>query len=321
MDMEFERNVLLSKYSNYCIGGPADFFSEPESIQELQTVLNKWREINASNSEVARQIFILGGGTNILFPDEGLRGLTVRPAITDIRREGNAVFADAGALMDSLLNFTANEGLSGLEWAGGLPGTLGGAIRGNAGCFGGEIKDVLKQVESVDTRTGEIIKRKLEECAFTYRSSIFKTNKHEVIVRAVLQLKPEERNVIAARRDEHITYRKERHPLEYPNIGSIFKNVPLEIFKSAQNLTEAEVRKRFLVKDDPFPVVPAARLIGEAGLKGKLSGGAKISEKHANFIVNFNNATASDVKELIAIAKKNVFQKFSIKLEEEVQVL
>jgi UDP-N-acetylmuramate dehydrogenase len=208
-----------------------------------------------------------------------------------------------------------------LEWAGGLPGTLGGAIRGNAGAFGGEIKDVVCEVLSldIDSFNSKKIKRKKEDCGFSYRNSVFKENSSlginpkEIIIEAVLDLKKGDKKKIRDVVAKNIAYREERQPLEHPNIGSVFKNV------SCQKIKKSSLEKfRAVVKTDPFPVVPAAHLISEAGLKGISFGGAMISPKHPNFIGNALGASSGDVKKLIELVKSEIKNKFEINLEEEI---
>lgn len=318
----FQRNILLKRHSNYKIGGPAAYFAEPKSVEEVIETLLAWRKVSKSFPAPKRQVFILGGGTNILFSDEGFAGLVLKPKLLSIKKNGNCVTAGSGVSMDDLLAFTAKNNLGGLEWAGGLPGTLGGAIRGNAGAFGGEIKDSLLSVKSLDYSgvKPRLKVRRNKECRFGYRDSIFKHNE-EIILEASFALKKADSKEIKRIIEEKKNYRKERQPIEYPNVGSIFKNVPLRSIMKANHLTEAKARARFLVKEDPFPVVPTARLISECGLKGMKSGGAMVSEKHANFIVNVSKASSNDVKKLIQKVKKEVYKKFKVKLEEEVLVL
>ncbi len=218
--------------------------------------------------------------------------------------------------MSDLLDFTAKNGLAGLEWAGGLPGTVGGAIRGNAGAFGSETKDAILEVTSIDISKKDIklVKRNNLECKFGYRNSFFKQyDGREIITEAIFSFQKGEPAAIAKAIVEKINYRKMRHPMEYPNIGSIFKNVDLKII--AKNRQEDFLH---VVKSDPFPVVPTAYLITEAGLKGVSFGGAMISSKHPNFIVNSLNASSSDVKHLIKLVKVTVKKKFGIELEEEI---
>lgn len=318
-----KRNVSLKPHSHYKIGGSAAYFAEPKTAGEVDRVLTDWRRVSKNFSADKRRIFILGGGTNILFSNSGLAGLVIKPGMDFIRRTKNGIRAGAGISVSDLLVFTAKHSLSGLEWAGGLPGTLGGAIRGNAGAFGGEIKNSIVKVRSIDyTKPNpKIISRNFKECGFGYRDSIFKQLGSEIIVEAELKLKKGDRKIIKKLIDEKIAYRQNRQPLEYPNIGSIFKNIPLQSMMKANKFTEKDARSRFLVKDDPFPVIPTARLISECGLKGRKSGGAMISEKHANFIVNVNHATSGDVKNLIRLIKKKIYRKYNVKPEEEIMYL
>jgi UDP-N-acetylmuramate dehydrogenase len=212
------------------------------------------------------------------------------------------------------LGFAAENNLSGLEWAGGLPGTLGGAIRGNAGAFKGEIKDNLLNVKSLRLEDGEFVERSNAECEFGYRTSVFKKKRGEIIFEATFKMSPGVKEGILSVAKEKIEYRKSKQPLEYPNIGSIFKNIPLEKFKNG--LTE-ELKTH--IKNDPVPLIPAAVLISQTGLKGEQIGGAQVSEKHANFIVNAGGAKAVDVKNLIDLVRDKVKQKFGVELETEVE--
>ena len=310
----FQENINLANYSSYKIGGPAKYFFKAKTINELTWAIQKAKEENLT-------IFILGGGTNLLIADAGFPGLVIQPDLLEIKSEKSTLTAEAGLSMSDVLAYSINQSLSGLEWAGGLPGTLGGAIRGNAGAFGGEIKDTIKEVFSLNIKLNKpkIIKRTNAECRFSYRNSIFKERDgEEIILAAVLQLRAGDQNQIRQAIEEKIQYRKDKHPMEYPNVGSIFKNVPLaQVSPEAKKLLE-QLDPKFPVKDDPFPVIPTAYLIAQAGLKGLSSGGARVSEKHPNFIINFNHAKASDVKELIVLIKAKVKEKFNIQLEEEV---
>lgn len=325
--MKFKENVNLAPYSNYKIGGPAKFFFEAKSAEEIELAISEAKKEGL-------KIFVLGGGTNLLIGDAGYNGLVLKPNINFLKSSGTTIEAGAGVLMSGLLDFAAKNSLSGLEWAGGLPGTLGGAIRGNAGAFGGEIKDSVEKVESFDAENGELRSRNNKECEFDYRNSIFKKlNGREIILSATFELKKGDPAEIKKSILDKIEYRKSRQPLEYPNIGSIFKNVPLAQIDADITQIDADTIRvhprgnqrlsafTALVKMDPFPIVPTARLITLAGLKGMRSGGAMISEKHGNFIVNVGNATADDVKKLIKIIKEEVNKKFGIKLEEEIQLI
>ncbi len=325
--MKFRENVSLAQFSNYRIGGAARFFFEPKNERETAWAVREAREGKLP-------LFILGGGTNVLLLDNGFDGLVIRPAFAGIAT-GKAIKVGAGVSMADLLRYTVARGLSGLEWAGGLPGTLGGAIRGNAGCFGGEIKDVVASVRSFDMKTMKIVERKTKDCQFGYRDSIFKRvdktgGAGEIILSATLALAKGDKKIIARTINEKIEYRIKNHPLEYPNIGSIFKNVPLsDIHDAASRKYEAALAKQslifrgsqFSVKTDPFPVISAAKLIAESGLRGVSFGGAMIAAKHHNFIVNVLAASSDDVQNLISLAKSKVKKKFGVALAEEVQVV
>lgn len=306
----FRENVLLSAYSNYKIGGPARYFFTARDEAGLRWAL---KEAHRRGSD----IFLLGGATNLLIPDAGFDGLVIQCAFTQLSRRGNMITVGAGVPVKDLLNFCVREGLSGLEWAGGLPGLVGGAVRGNAGAFKGETKDSIRSVRSMDTRTLKIITRGRAACRFAYRSSVYKEkNGGEAIIAATFALKKGDPKAIRKGTREKMQYRRERHPLEYPNIGSIFKNVPVPKVPKARRTQLA-----YNPKLDPFPVVPSARLIGLAGLKGKKKGGAMISTKHTNFIVNVRGAKASDVMFLIDLVKRTIKKKFGIAMEPEVQIL
>ena len=305
-----KKNISLKKYSNYKIGGPARYFFEARTPEDIKNAI-EWAKTNR------QKYFILAGGTNILISDEGFKGLVIKINIKDLKIKGNRIYAGAGVLMKDLLKFAEKNKLSGLEWAGGLPGTFGGAIRGNAGAFGGEIKDSIETVKHFDAKNHKVFKHIKEYCAFGYRSSFFKVREGEsIILAATLRLKKGNSKKIKQLANERIKYRQDRQPLAHPNIGSIFKNVDIKRIPKA-------FLKRFKlkIKADPFPVMPTAVIIAEAGLKGLKIGGAEVSMKHSNFIVNTRNAKASHVKALIRKIKKIIYQKFKIKLEEEVQIL
>lgn len=311
------KNISLKDFSNYKIGGNAAYLLEIFSKEELLETLREWKKISSTFPKDQQKIFVLGGGTNILFSDEGFNGLVIKNSIKGITVQNNAVTAGAGEKVSSLLDFCINNSLSGLEWAGGLPGTVGGAIRGNAGAFGGEIKDNLKEVTSLNLKTLETIKRTNKDCEFSYRNSLFKTTaKDEIVLSAVFSLENGNKIEIQNKINEKIEYRNAKHPLEYPNIGSIFKNVPV-----GQVPVEFKDGLFQYIKTDPFPVVPTAKLIFLTGLKGERIGNVMVSTKHTNYIVNLGNGKAMEVKELINVIKNKVHEKFGIELEEEIMYI
>lgn len=349
----FKSNVSLASFSNYRIGGPARYFFDAKNVDDIQEAISEYRShiSRKTGRQNLSRIFILGGGTNILFDDRGFDGLVLQPNLNYIRstvfqyeratarsRSKHSarveIMVGAGTPISELLNYSITNSLSGLEWAGGLPGTLGGAIRGNAGCFGGETKDVIQSVNVLELQTanGKLRTYASKECQFGYRTSVFKeptppSNWHPVIPRyiileATLALGKGDKRSIRKAIEEKIAYRNSRHPMEYPNVGSIFKNVPVSQIKHRSRArADANILKNAPIKNDPFPIIPTAHLISEAGLKGVSCGGAMVSPKHPNFIVNVQSARSEDIKKLIGLVKGGVKNKFGIELEEEIQVV
>ncbi len=310
----FQKNVPLHHHSNYKIGGPAQYFFEADTVKSLTSAVIKARKLKLP-------VLILGGGTNLLISSKGFNGLVLKPAFKKIThsKTGYTVTVGAGVLMSELLETLAKKGLTGLEWAGGLPGTVGGAVWGNAGAFGGEMKDSVASVTSVDISGKEpkTIKRSNTECDFAYRNSIFKkralAGKPEVIVEITFALKKGDKKKISAVIEANKDYRRRKQPLDYPNVGSIFKNIDVK-------RVPAKTLKQFKhkIKLDPFPVLPTAVLIDAAGLRGVSFGGAMISQKHPNFIVNAMMATDADVKALMKLVKVTLKKKFGVEPEQEV---
>lgn len=306
--VNIQENVALAPYTTLKVGGPAEFFVEISSSIELLEVLkiaeeNHW------------PIFILAGGSNLIVADRGFKGLVIKLNLQSLTLNGQHLTAGASTPMSEIVEAAVNEGLAGLEWAGGLPGTFGGAIRGNAGCFGGEIKDSVLMVKSIKMKEGKEVIRDDSACKFGYRDSIFKTCE-EVIIEATLQLKAGSKEELAKMVADHIEYRRQRHPLEFPNAGSIFKNVPLEkVPKEHLPLFEEAI------KNDPFPIVPTAKIIAVAGLKGLRVGETQVSEKHTNMFVNLGHASAADLLKLIDKVKQEIKQRYQINLEIEPELV
>jgi UDP-N-acetylmuramate dehydrogenase len=302
-------NVSLREFTNYKIGGPAKYFLEVKTREELINGLKEWGQRG--------KVFVLGGGTNLLFSDQGFDGLVIKVSLDSISLNNNILTISSGALVSTITKFCIDNSLSGFEWAGGLPGTIGGAVRGNAGAFSGETKDNVVSVTSLNIDSLQVVARNKDECEFSYRSSIFKTKAiNEIILSADFIVKKGKSEEIEKKTSEGIEFRKNKHPLENPNAGSVFKNVPAgnipEKFK--QELSQ-------YIKNDPFPVVPAAKIIFLAGLTGRQVGQAQVSQKHTNFIINLGDATAEDVKNLIRVVQAEVKQKYEINLEPEIMIL
>jgi len=283
----FKKNVSLKNYTTFKIGGKAKYFFTAKTKEDLVKAI-------AAAKELKLPFFILGGGGNILVSDQGFKGVVIKIENTKYKIQNAKIIAEAGMSLGELTNTLIKKGLSGLEWIVGIPGTVGGAVYGNAGAFGKSMEDVVKEVEVLDSKNLKIEKFKNKDCKFTYRSSIFKYKKNLIVLSAKLQLKKRKKKEIENKIKKYLEYKKKNHPRDYSSAGSIFKN-PMGHF--------------------------AGELIEKAGLKGKRIGKAKISAEHANFIVNLGGASAEDVKKLINLAKKSVKKKFKINLEEEIQFL
>jgi len=312
--MKILENVGLKEHTTFRLGGPARFLVEAESEKDIIGAIE-------FAQEKTLPYFILGRGSNVIFADEGFDGVVIKINWSKCDFDQGRVFAGAAVLLDRLVDLCLEKGLFGLEWAAGIPGTVGGAIWGNAGANGSEMKDIVTRVKIM--KDGRIEWLENEDCKFGYRDSIFKQKKW-VILGAEIKVNRASCTGASSMRGrqsiEHSekliqNYRQERikkHPLEYPSAGSIFRNVPtaavqpllLEKFKDA-------------VKNDPFPVVPAAKIIAEAGLAGEKIGDAQVSKKHTNFIVNLGQAKSSDVLKLIEKVKSVVKEKFGIQLNVE----
>jgi len=280
-----KENVLLSKYSTFRIGGPAKYLIEVNDPKGLKRAIEKALDLDL-------KFLVIGGGSNILFSSKGYDGMVV------VFNLGNNFLIDDNLIEVSAstpLNYLVNklDSYTGLEWAVGIPGTVAGAINGNAGAFGGEMSESIKKVKVLEVRDKKIIEREFskEDCNFGYRKSIFKNNPDLIITSAILELEKGNTEEIKQKIKNNLSKRILKQPKGF-SIGSIFKN------------------------GDNFS---AGELIEKAGLKGAQIGGAKISEDHANFIINLGDATSDDVLALIKIIKKEVEEKFLIKLEEEIK--
>lgn len=281
------KNEPMRKHTTFRIGGPADFYLCPHSAKEIQKAVAICREEELP-------YFILGNGSNLLVSDQGYRGVVIQlwKNVSDILVEGCRIRAKAGASLAKIAGEALEEGLTGMEFAAGIPGTLGGAVVMNAGAYGGEMKDILQEALVMDEQ-GEIFTLKKEELHLGYRTSIIK-EKGYIVLAAALELKPGDRKEIKEKMDELKQRRVEKQPLDMPSAGSTFKR-PEGYF--------------------------AGKLIMDAGLRGFSVGGAQISEKHCGFVVNTGKATANDVLTLIREVQKRVRDKFGVELETEVKFL
>ena len=301
---KFKKDILLKNYTTFKIGGPAKYFFEAKNKKDLIKAIKTAQELKLD-------FFILGGGGNVLAADEGYDGLIIKiqNPKSEIRNKFKIqdskfqICCYAGVSLAKLLAESLEAGATGLEWAIGIPGTVGGAIRGNAAAFGQSISDIVKKVEVLEIKPEgklQVKSYKLQDCQFRYRDSIFKHNKKLIILSAELEMKKRDKKEIRKKIMENLKWRKEHQPLEFPSAGSVFKNPPPK---------------------QKFGGGSAGWLIEQCGLKGKKINDAQISKKHANFIINLGKARSVDVKKLINLAKKRVKQKFNIILKEEIQYL
>ena len=277
----------MKKHTTFRVGGNADYFVMPQNAEEVKKIVALCKD-----AEVP--YYILGNGSNLLVGDRGYRGVIIQiyKAMNDIQIEGDRVKVQAGALLSRVGTATLEAELTGFEFAAGIPGTVGGAVVMNAGAYGGEMKDIIVNA-TVLTQDGDIITINKEDLELGYRTSVI-AKKGYVVLEAEYQLQPGEKEVIRARMDELKCQRVTKQPLEYPSAGSTFKR-PEGYF--------------------------AGKLIQDAGLRGFQVGGAQVSEKHCGFVINKDQATAADIRELMRQVSDKVMQEFGVKLEPEVKTL
>ena len=278
----------LSKHTTFKIGGVADTYVKVTSLSKLSTILKECRESDID-------YMIIGNGSNILASDDGYRGVVIR-LDGDFRKialvDDDTVYCGAGATLAALCKFALNNGLSGLEFAWGIPGSVGGAVFMNAGAYGGEMKDVVYSVNHL-TKNGEPGRTEKDALQFGYRTSVYRQN-NAIITGATRKLRKDNPEDIRARMDDYLGRRSSKQPLEYPSAGSVFKR-PAGAYAGA--------------------------LIEQCGLKGHSHGGAQVSEKHAGFIINKANANANDVKSLIREVQTKVYDETGYNLECELIIL
>ena len=302
----------LARHVNIRIGGPADFYVEARNSEEIV------QAVEASLAD-GLPFAVIGGGSNTLPSDEGFRGLVIQAANRGWSIDGSRVYAEAGVPSAFLARKAAEAGLTGLEWAISLPGTIGGAVRGNAGCFGGETKDVLASVDALRVEGGKVDRAtyRPEDCRFGYRESVFKHNR-DVVLDVELELSPAPKEECLAKLEAVLSKRKLEQPSDSPSAGCMFKNYE---FKDESDI--AKLKHRLEVPPEFLAArrIPAGWLIEQEDLKGKRIGGAQVSEKHGNFLMNDGKASASEVLQLISLIKMKVRDDLGVQLEEEVQLL
>lgn len=283
------KNELMKKHTSFRIGGETDYFLIIKTQEELKQVLEVCKKEN-------KEIFILGNGTNLLFTDKGFRGVILKLELNNIelKQENNEFFitVEAGYPLTKLSKFALDNEFEGLEFACGIPGTIGGAIRMNAGAYGGEMKDIVISTRYMDSE-GNIKELNLEQHEFSYRNSVFSKNDF-IILSTTIKLKKGNKEIIKQKVLENNQSRIKNQPLEFPNAGSTFK------------------RKDGII---------TAKLIDEAGLKGYSIGDACVSTKHAGFLINKGNASFDDMNKLIKHIQKTLLEKYNEKIELEILVI
>lgn len=275
----------MKMHTTFRIGGPADYFVVPDTEKEIAEVVKL-----CGKYEVP--YYIVGNGSNLLVGDKGFRGVIIQlfKSMSRMQREGEEITAQAGCSLAQIANAALEAGLTGFEFAAGIPGTLGGAVVMNAGAYGGEMRDVLVSAK-VLTKEGEIITLSNQELELGYRHSVI-PEKEYVVLEAVIRLKNGDKTNIKARMDELRERRVSKQPLEYPSAGSTFKR-PEGYF--------------------------AGKLIQDAGMRGFTVGGAQVSEKHSGFVINTGDATAADVQELIRQVTDKIKKDTGVEMEPEVK--
>ena len=282
-------NILIdepmNKHTSFKVGGKADLFVKAYNIEEIKSILRI-----VSKNDVP--LFVLGNGTNLLVRDEGFRGIILQVKLEEINISGTEVAVGAGVKNAVLSKKLTDYSLTGFEFVSGIPGTIGGAIKMNAGAYGGEMKDIVSEVTYLDYE-GNVYTINNSECEFEYRHSRF-FNEKAIILEVKLKLKKGNKSEIEDKVKELLSQRKEKQPLEYPNAGSTFK------------------------RGEGFIT---AKLIDECGLKGYKIGGAEVSEKHAGFIINKYNATSADIINLIQHVQKEVKEKKGEDIKLEIEII
>ena len=283
-NIKIKENEPLCLHSTFKIGGNARIFAVPQSIDALIFLMETANKLDV-------RAYIVGNGSNILFDDAGFDGVVISTSgLNSIVVEGDIITAECGAMLSACAVKAKDAGLSGMECLFGIPGSVGGAVFMNAGAYGGEMKDIVIETTYLDVNDFTLHTVKGDDHEFGYRQSIFKSNRG-IILNTSMKLKPADKNVICAAMDDYKERRITKQPLEFPSAGSTFKR---------------------------YPGRYTGQMIEESGLKGRSIGGAQVSEKHAGFVINRENASSKDVLELIETIKQTIRENYGIDIETEV---
>ena len=278
----------MSEFTSFKVGGPADRLIIVDSVDELRKVLEEIDE------KQAKHVFI-GNGSNVIFSDEGYRGTVIKAGeeLSEIQVLGNKLVCGSACLMSKVARAALEAGLTGFEFASGIPGSIGGAIFMDAGAYGGEMRDIVEAVTVVSGDGKELKTLSVDEMDFGYRTSRLQST-DEIVVSVLLNLEPGNKEEIQAKMKELTQKRNEKQPVQYPSAGSFFKR-----------------------PEGHF----AGKLIDDAGLRGFTVGGAQVSEKHCGFVINKGGATCEEIKHLMVLVQEVVLEKFGVKLEPEVRFI
>ncbi len=309
--VNFLENISLSQYTTFKIGGEARYFATVGNIEEL-------KEAVCFAKEKKLPIFILGGGSNVLISDAGLNSVVIKPQFVNYSAQGENIVCGAGIILAKVVVESVNAGFQGLEWAVGIPGTIGGAVRGNSGAFGKETGNTVTSVDVFDIVKMDLIKCEKNDCEFEYRGSVFKKNPHLIIVSVNLRLEMSEKEYLQKLIKENLISRPREAKLGR-SAGCFFKNIPW----SRKDLDKDYILNNFpeLKKFSEKPKISTGFLIDHLGLKGKKIGGASVPIEHANYIINEDNASSEDVLMLASFIKDRVYSNYGFCLEEEVELV
>lgn len=297
--------TLLSRYTRFGIGGPADLYAETADSEAFIAAM-------AAARSMGIEIAVIGDGTNLIVSDEGFRGLVLRYRACKLQAAGCCVMADAGAVLQDLVDFAIAHGLKGLETLAGIPGSVGAAVYGNAGAYGHSISERVVRVRVYDG--AEIRLFNNEQCEFRYRESIFKQHKERIIFSTELALDPADGAALRKTADDIMKIRNEKFPVTMRCAGSIFKNL---LYKDLPPGVAASVPAA-VVREGK---VPSAYFLEQVGAKGMERGGIRVADYHANLIYNAGGGTAAELCVVIGELKQRVRDRFGIELEEEVQYI
>ena len=302
--LNIKENISLKEFTTFDIGGPARYFVEVESLEDIEEAIAFAREKNI-------EFFVLAGGSNILFSDDGFDGLIIKMSIKSMTLQGGEMMCGAGVDLMDLLMFASENSLSGGENLTGIPGSVGGAIRGNAGAFGTEMKDIVKEVYALNLDSGDTVIMDNEKCEFAYRNSFFKKNPHYIIISCMLTFTKGKIKDIELAMYNTIAKRNSKQIQGIKSAGSFFVNptVDEKIQKMFENDTGKKSRQGR---------VPAGWILEECNLSRKRIGDIQAGIQHANYFINMDEGTAEQVIELSTLAKTRARDEFDVQLKEEV---